>query len=403
MTNMMTKLATIEVNRLNAPPAHHAKKHRLSLHGPMNRTLLTSFFFNEHHGHWVELAGALHVNLHNPYFSSVHVLLESPTGSECHELRARITRSLNGTEWSPDAAQRLVCVPVRSQPNYADFFNYANKMLDGSLVVMANTDVAFDDTLGLIDSRAFSSGKIGYVISVQPPQYGGEYSKAFGTECNSESRCTLGSFDAMSGKTGGWLNSGDSWDVYVFRPPLQGMHEDKLDHVMNTMGGENRAAYQLEVESGLHLWNPCMHIHAFHWHCMGGDMHRNTDKTRVDKDEKVNAVDTIMPCWDCPGMRLPSGKVPSQQMCEHGRRHYLTDVAATTETNMLPMNPFWKDRLENKFERSVVELFRRPQCVSLCVSSASEEPSTTPSVMCQDSGDMDCFISQCGSVPHRYY
>ena len=327
-------------------------------------TLLTSFFKADH-GHWAELAGALYVNLHNPFFDEVHVLMQSPGGSECEEIQDTMSSALNGVKLSEDAQRRLICVPVLVQPTYGGFFEYANSKLAGKIVVLANTDVAFDGTLGLIDSVSFDSGKLGYVLSVQPPPYGGEYSQMFGTECASEPRCTIGEFD-------GWRYGGDSWDAYVFHSPLRGMQSQYLDHFMNTPGGENRAAYQIEKAAGVSLSNPCDHIHAFHWHCSGGKMHAM--EGRVDGDVGENGVRAILPCWDCPGMRFPEGKAPLKELCAHGSRQALANT---------PLHISVRNR----------------ECTFACLSSSN----ATPTKLCQSSGDVDCIISDCGKAPHQYY
>lgn len=330
-----------------------------------NLTLLTSFFYNADHAHWAELAGALHVNVHNPFFGKVHILMESPTGRECDELQSKISEALNGAEWSADAEKRLTCVPVSAQPTYGDFFDYANSALAGKVVVLANTDVAFDDTLGLIDSEAFDTGGVGYVLSVQPPPYSGDYSRLYGTECDSDTRCTIGGVD-------GWRWGGNSWDVYVFHSPLQSMESKYLDHFMNNRGGENRAAYQLEKVAGVPLSNPCKHIHAFHWHCSGGDMHAQKD--RVDRDAGEHAVQGILPCWDCPGMHLPKGKAPLKELCARGSRKPLRNTSLHLDVI-------------------------KASCTSVCMSSLADAPKG----MCQTSDDVDCIISECGATPHGYY
>jgi hypothetical protein len=84
---------------------------------------------------------------------------------------------------------------------------------------------------------------------------------------------------------------------------------------MNTIGGENRAAYQLEIKAGLKLYNPCMHVHAFHWHCIGGNMHHTDD--RVGTDSKN--LGGVLPCWDCPGVDYPPGHNASSSLCQHGQ------------------------------------------------------------------------------------
>lgn len=360
LTNLITESVTREVKEISA---HHSTQGQGSDTTP-RLTLLTSFFYNEDHSHWAELAGALYVNSHNPFFAEVHVLMESPSGSECEKIHDQISQALNGSSFSEEARERLVCVPVSDQPTYAGFFDYANSKLAGKLVVLANTDVQFDETLGLIDAEAFISGKVGFVLSVQPPPYSGEYAQLFGTECNSETRCTSGKFD-------GWPYGGESWDAYVFHSPLHGMNSKYLDHYMNTLGGENRAAYQVEKAAGLPLSNPCKHIHAFHWHC-SDKMHAGGQ--RVDRKRGELAVQGIMPCWDCPGMRLPEGKDPLKDLCAQGTRKALESTGMKIDVKM-------------------------PSCTYACLSSTD----STPTSLCERSSDVDCIISECGTASHSYY
>merc|ERR1719313_2991561 len=125
LANLITASVTREVKEISA---HHSTQLQRSDTTP-RLTLLTSFFYKEDHGHWAELAGALHVNLHTPSFAEVHVLMESPSGSECDQLEDHISQALNGARLSADARERLICVPVPGQPTYGEFFDYANSKL----------------------------------------------------------------------------------------------------------------------------------------------------------------------------------------------------------------------------------------------------------------------------------
>jgi hypothetical protein len=202
-----------------------------------------------------------------------------------------------------------VCTPVSRQPTYKEFFEYADKNLKHETVLLANTDVVFDTSLGLVDLKALATHQFAHVLSVRPPAYSAEYRQHFGRECDATPRCTIGLFD-------GWDLGGMSWDAYLFHSPLpRRINGEHLNHFMNTMGGENRAAYQLEVTAGLKLYNPCMHVHAFHWHCIGGNMHHTND--RVDTDSEN--LGGILPCWDCPGVAYPLGHNASASLCKDGK------------------------------------------------------------------------------------
>jgi len=333
--------------------------------------------------HCVELIAALSINFHNPSIDNIYVMLEvdSMNASQaCNSLSDSLT-SIQTVEESI-VQQKLICIPVLKQPTYWDFFLYANEHLDNKLVLLANTDIAFDSSLSLIDVDIFKRENIAYVLSVLPPPYAGSYSKVFGQECETIPRCTLGKFD-------GWDGSGNSWDAYLFLPPLQDIDPTKMDHVMNTNGGENRAGYQLEVNAHMKLYNPCRHIHAFHWHCIGAQMHGDE---RADHEAESN-IDDVAPCWDCPGLE---GVVPSNELCEEGLLQNVTT-------------------LQNVAEEEIRNLFLHPEDIQICVQKGSSAEdvfqvwtnSGTRSplgAMCHDTHAVNCIISHGGRFDkHRHY
>jgi hypothetical protein len=215
--------------------------------------------------------------------------------------------SIGLTDWfAANGSRKVVCTSVNQQPTYYDFFVYANRELKNTHVLLANTDIVFDDSLGLIDLEAIATGAMGFAFSVVSPPYAGDYKKTFGSECTAIPRCAVGDYAGFAG--------GMSWDAYLFYSPTRSMDQSHLNHVMNTMGGENRAGYQLEVVAGVKLVNPCMHVHAFHWHCIGGDMHH----TSVRADADYQNLGGLLPCWDCPGIKYLEEHTPGSSLCQLG-------------------------------------------------------------------------------------
>merc|ERR1712232_466835 len=127
---------------------------------------------------------------------------------------------------------------------------------------------------------------------------GGSYRNTFQRECfTNASKCP-------------WFPS--SWDAYMFRAPLPAFPLRLVNFTMNNLGAENRAAFQL-WNAGLKLYNPCVHIQAYHWHCVGEKMHSNA--TRVDKRDLHNAAE-ILPCFNCRGVQSPG--ISKGPFCEAG-------------------------------------------------------------------------------------
>jgi len=369
--------------------------------GKIVLALLTSLFVPQGSSspHTLELFAALMVNLGNPYINKVHVLLETNSTADCDRLPALIASyggnltgaghdsniHIVGTDYSVDSslgnassewAGKLTCIPTPRQPTYTDFFRYANNRLSDMTVLLANTDVVFDESLELIEP-AFKLWKHAYVLSVSPPPYGGAYLRAFGRECQTEPRCTIGAFD-------GWKWGGESADAFVFRPRLQGLNLTSMRHVMNIEGAENRVMYQLEAKAGLELSNPCLHVHAFHWHCVGGSMHHEAQ--RLDRQLDGQSLGQVAPCWDCHGVRMPKGAAPLSQLCKQGQVQNLTD-------------------------NELKPLFRFPQLTRLCCSKpgrgcdaellARWRAQSLP--LCRQPGDLDCVVTRGGSHLHYQY
>lgn len=294
------------------------------------------------------------MNMLNRRLSEVHLLTES----SCQELRAvlgarALTMALSlkdGWRFSVEMENKLICAQTASmtQPLYADFFRYANTTLSSRVVILANADVVFDDTLKNIDWGRVLRQEHGYVLSVSPPPQNGDYKRVFLADCDNTPRCAVGSWQ-RGGKWAQGDGAGSSWDAFVFAPPL--LHYMNLSHIqikMNLNGAENMAAYQLEVNGNLTLYNPCFHIHAYHWHCKGGKMHDTDPTTRADQPPWLShmlglpvhfpydAVDAMLPCWNCPGVIMPPGAVSSTNYCKYGKVLGIDDVPALRKNFRVP-------------------------------------------------------------------
>jgi hypothetical protein len=67
---------------------------------------------------------------------------------------------------------------------------------------------------------------------------------------------------------------------------------------MNYMSSEFYMARALK-ESGMNLRNPCMFVHAYHWHCFGQKMHA-TFKMDDRMYRKSAPLSKSFPCRDFP-------------------------------------------------------------------------------------------------------
>jgi hypothetical protein len=297
--------------------------------------LSSAFAPRDANEHVTEIYAAIATNIMNRFIKEVHLLTES----DCHAVKLLLLRQIEAMpreqSYRDSMEKKLTCVstPLGRQPSYADFFHYANSTLRQSTILLSNADVVFDETLGLIDLAPIRRRERGYVLSVKPPPHNGQYKQVFHRECDSQPRCTVGSWQGGGrwGQQEGW---GNSWDSYIFATPLS-PHIDlaHIDLFMNFNGAESIAAFQLEKNGNTTLHNPCMHVHAYHWHCLGQKMHPMSPDVRADRPKwwtdkhglpphyPHDAVGRIYPCWDCPGIHMPQGSVDRERYCQDGSLH----------------------------------------------------------------------------------
>jgi hypothetical protein len=235
---------------------------------------------------------------------------------------------------------------------------YANTSLAGRLVLLANSDIVFDETLRRIAPEGILNGEIAFVMSVSQPPLNGRYKEIFGTDCHPTSKCAVGLWQGAPK----WKSAGWSWDAYVFASPLPRKFDPfQVNVVMNMMGAEYIAAYQFEA-SGVKLYNPCEYVHTFHWHCQGGKMHRNRNNV------VYNEIANIYPCSYCPGIVMPKEYGKRDDRCRSGFRQW---------SNQIP------------------HFFRLPDiAVSVCCASAGACGSLPiqSSPVCKGPDDVNCII-----------
>lgn len=289
-------------------------------------SLLTSAFIpawgDNPHTH--EIYTSLLVNLLNDAFYDVHVLTESNCTALLEQLEWWAAKMPNVTSVRLAMRKKLVCAqcPTLRQPTYKDFFEYANNALDGGLVLFANGDIVFDETLRRLQPDELLKGKFALILSVLPPPQNGYYKQIHGFECTNSPRCAVGSWQGGAGGS-----AGVSWDAYIFASPLPPTFKPwEGDVIMNIYGAEQVAAHLFE-EIGLTLYDPCYHVHAFHWHCQGGKMHSLNHAVKVDGGPH-RAVKGIYPCWHCPGVTMPRGSAKQTDLCRSGTRMNVWQVPA---------------------------------------------------------------------------
>mmetsp|Transcript_96394 Transcript_96394/g.251210 ORF Transcript_96394/g.251210 Transcript_96394/m.251210 type:complete len:342 (-) Transcript_96394:39-1064(-) len=251
--------------------------------------LLTTIFlglFDHRRSHEREVLAAFAVNVANPLISAVHVLLEAHPkriGGDCSGLRGLLE---DASSREVPQFHKVICVQVTERPMYGDLFTYADTRMPVGRVIISNADVVYDETLAQLPELEEHVGV--HLLSIKPPPYEGAFKEVFGHQCPKE----------PYGTSTSCLWHTRSWDAYVFRTPLPAnlTESHNLQFPMSWMSSEFYMASAL-LDSGMKLTNPCMFVHAYHWHCFGDKMHATFDKSKLPP---IKNKYTSFPCKDFP-------------------------------------------------------------------------------------------------------
>lgn len=172
-----------------------------------------------------ELFESFRRNLANDEIDEIHAFMEDedlPAKLSNHP--PEVALSLAGLI----GHSKVVVVRSGKRTLFSEYFEYANKNLFGKVVVISNSDIYFDKTLGLLKN----AGLEGIFVCLaknegNPPALWHPYT---------------------------------SQDTWVFIPPVT---IPNSDFTMGCPGCDNALAY-LARNSGLQVINPCLSINAYH-------------------------------------------------------------------------------------------------------------------------------------------
>lgn len=190
---------------------------------------MIQFYKDKNRQRFFELVDTLCTNMENPHIDQIHLL------QSIHDN--------NGQEWTIDDfkefenvykkfnlslfEEKIVLVNMKHEGRmYAgDAFRYASVYLRGSIAILANSDIYFDDSLGLIHSEdADLNQYLVYILSrYEKPE---NEHVSIGTQCGSK-----------------YIGSGDS---FIFLPPLPSEFLKKCDFEIGSWGIESRILWEME-------------------------------------------------------------------------------------------------------------------------------------------------------------
>lgn len=201
--------------------------------------LLTTLYHEAHPERARELIECLQRNGANPAIDQIHVFYDSAADQGSSVVRQAVARA--------GATVR----EIRGRPTYADFFRYANEQLAGQIVVLANADIHFNQTLALLDGLAWDRR----FLAITRDDFVGTHGEG-------------------------------SADVWVFRAPVPLFGQNVT---FGTVCCDQVISY-LARKNGLRVDNPCLSIHCLHRHQSGVRNRRGTKEHRTGQSTSSDGL-----------------------------------------------------------------------------------------------------------------
>jgi len=255
------------------------------------------------HPHRREIEAALLANIYNPHIDQVVVFLDGVTSgddnveeefkSSCVHFyqdmaeinRQFLQRSASSNTHGVDPMSKVTCVNViTGQPTYHQMFlNALSNVVTGDIVIMANADMAFDDSISkarkLKEDVLLVLGTRGFSMDATPASSRQFYDAIVGTEymnnVNDKSERHKKDWDVDQCKVNPW-----SWDTWIFhKEAIQGQLQEEhfqrpsitsnemTSFYMNENGAENAALWAMEQSSNFATtYNACDEIQTWSFH-----------------------------------------------------------------------------------------------------------------------------------------
>ena len=197
--------------------------------------LVVGFYSDPDAGRLHEFLECLRRNAENPHIHGIHVMAEDSAAAEtlAEWLRLGDSRAIRLIEHG----RRLT---------FQAAFGYANAHLSGHRVIVANADIFFDETLGLLASSDLT-----------------------------DALCCLSRWDVAHDGSAHFFDHPWSQDAWIFDAPIRRF---ECDFHLGLLGCDNRLAWEA-AHAGLLLSNPSWSVRANHLHLTG--IRRYTEPQRL--------------------------------------------------------------------------------------------------------------------------
>jgi hypothetical protein len=200
--------------------------------------LITSLYFEKNRERELEYLECLQRNLESGIFHHIHVFYDTSSDGAGSRLLNFIQNSGIGLSY------------IEGRLTYSDIFSYANESLRGQLVVIANGDIYFNETL----ERAKAIDLQDIVLAITRWD-----------ELSDGNIILRDHLTSRNSQKGGLLDeTGGKQDAWIFRAPLRLEHECPFP--LGTLYCDGFLNFQLLKSERVRVYNPCLDIQCCHLH-----------------------------------------------------------------------------------------------------------------------------------------
>jgi FkbM family methyltransferase len=226
--------------------------------------LLTAFYADPDPNRCGELLECLKRNLEHTQFEEVHVFVED---ASAHELLHR---------WFA-AAPKLRLLQQGRRATYRDLFAHANTLPRGRIVIIANADIFFDESLARLNGHELSGRLL-----------------------------CLSRWDVRPDGSVAFFDHSASQDAWIFQTPIR---KFPCDFHLGVPGCDNRLAWEAG-HAGLQVSNPGRSVRANHLHLSG--VRRYSERQRLAGPTSVVPASFLE-----PPRRAPESHCAAVRFSEH--------------------------------------------------------------------------------------
>ena len=200
--------------------------------------LITSLYFEKHQERELEYLECFQRNLESGIFHHIHVFYDTSSDGAGSRLLSFIQNSDIGLSY------------IEGRLTYTEIFSYANENFPGQLVVIANGDIYFNETL----ERAKTIDLQDIVLALTRWD-----------ELSDGNIILRDHLTSRSSQKGGLLDeTGGKQDAWIFRAPLRLEHECPFP--LGTLYCDGFLNFQLLKSERVRVYNPCLDIQCCHLH-----------------------------------------------------------------------------------------------------------------------------------------